>query len=44
MEVKELQSRIQGKVIAAINEGYENFGREHLWNRTGLAQIFRSCE
>jgi hypothetical protein len=28
MEVKELQSRIEGKVTAAMDEGHENLRRE----------------
>lgn len=33
MEVKELQSRIEGKVTAASDDGYENLRREMSWNQ-----------
>jgi FAD/FMN-containing dehydrogenase len=33
MEVKELRSRIEGKVTAATDEGYENLRREMSWNQ-----------
>lgn len=33
MEVKELQSRIEGKVTTATDTGYENLRREIIWNQ-----------
>jgi FAD/FMN-containing dehydrogenase len=33
MEVKELQSRIEGKVTTATEAGYENLRREIIWNQ-----------
>jgi hypothetical protein len=33
MEVKELQSRIEGKVATTTDAGYENLRRELIWNQ-----------
>lgn len=33
MEVKELQSRIEGKVTTATDAGYEHLRREIIWNQ-----------
>jgi FAD/FMN-containing dehydrogenase len=33
MEVKELQSRIEGKVTTRTDAGYENLRRQIIWNQ-----------
>ena len=38
MDVKELQSRIEGEVTAATDAGYENLRREMSWNQLALAR------
>jgi len=41
MDVKELQSRIEGRVTAATDAGYENLRRELLWNQLTPARYPR---
>ena len=38
MEVKELQSRIEGKVMTTTDAGYEHLRREIIWNQLTLAR------